>query len=86
MLRLRISAAALLVAVGCARETPSARAPSAGLRPWVTPPGYGWPPRSIEKEDRMHPSERALATQQAAPEYRAKPCGNSDHAGRALTP
>lgn len=58
---------ALLAAAGCARETPSARAPSAALRPWVTPAGYGWPPRTIEKEDRMHPSERALALSKTHP-------------------
>jgi len=69
MLRPRISAALLatFAALGCARETPGARTPGTALRPWVTPPGYSWPPRSVAKEDRMRPSERALTLSRTNP-------------------
>jgi hypothetical protein len=57
----------LFLAAGCAREAPSARTPDPGFRPWVTPPGYAWPPRSLAKEDRMHPGLRAEELSKTAP-------------------
>lgn len=69
MLRLRLSVAAFAAcsALACAREAPSARAPTAALRPWVAPPGYDWPPRTVKKEDRMHPSARAIELSKTSP-------------------
>lgn len=69
MLRTRLSVAALAAvsALACARETPTARTPTAGLRPWMAPPGYEWPPRTISKDDRMHPGRRALELSKASP-------------------
>jgi hypothetical protein len=57
----------LLFAMGCAREAPSARTPDPGFRPWLTPPGYAWPPRALSKEDRMHPGLRAEELSKTAP-------------------
>lgn len=69
MLRLRLLVAlvASLSAAACAREVPTAHAPSASLRPWFTPQGYSWPPRTIVKEDRMHPSVRAIELSKTNP-------------------
>jgi hypothetical protein len=56
-----------LAVAGCAREAPSARTPDPSFMPWVTPPGYAWPPPSVGKEDRMHPSDRALLLSKTDP-------------------
>lgn len=57
----------LFFAIGCAREAPSARTPDPGFRPWLTPPGYAWPPRALSKQDRMHPGLRAEELSKTAP-------------------
>lgn len=57
----------LLAVAGCAREAPTARAPNPGFMPWITPPGYAWPPRTVSKEDRMHPGLRAEELSKSAP-------------------
>lgn len=65
--RLLLLLVGLCLAVGCARETPSARSPDPSFAPWVTPPGYAWPPRSVSKTDRMHPGERAFSLSKTDP-------------------
>jgi len=62
---LLIVATLLLSVLGCARETPGARAPRPGFRPWVAAPGYSWPPRV--KQDRMNPGPRAIALAKTDP-------------------
>jgi hypothetical protein len=56
-----------LVVAGCAREAPAARTPNPGFMPWITPPGYAWPPRTVAKKDRMHPGLRAEELSKTAP-------------------
>lgn len=56
-----------LFAAGCAREAPSARVPDPSFSPWITRPGYAWPPRTLLKEDRMKPGERALSLSKTDP-------------------
>jgi len=53
--------------VGCAREAPTARAPKPGFMPWITPPGYAWPPRTLAKQDRLQPGPRAEQLSKTAP-------------------
>jgi len=59
-------AALVVAALGCARETPRARAPELGFRPWIAPPGYSWPPRSV-KRDRREVGPGALALSKSDP-------------------
>ena len=69
MLRSRLSLAALvaLSSLACARETPSARTPTAELRPWMAPSGYDWPPRTVRKDARMQPGEQAIELSKTSP-------------------
>lgn len=59
--------AACFAALGCARETPSARSPEPSFSPWLTPPGYAWPPRSLAAGGRTPAEERALARTRTDP-------------------
>ncbi len=68
MFRLPVTAVVLsALASGCARETRSAKAPDASFRPWVTPPGYAWPPKVVAREDRLQPGARAVELSKTDP-------------------